>query len=1190
MLKPLLLSLAAAAALAGPAPALEALSPLPASRWQARPGDGATLELSEKDGCLKLSFAVAPKEPGLSGSRPFVVGGGDVLLAEPRPLPADCERVLWEFLDLTPAGPCEVRLRPLVRDADGEVFVFEPHACPALAAAPGCWQRLATASFYAGEAGGPSSDIYYVGANPANYRPDGALTFLGFRLTVRQYEPGPGEPPLVKGVAALGDVALCGAALPPAPPFAYVDAFLGGRPAGEYAFAARVRGAFQGPVVGESRAAVRYDPADWAARRQRFAPVQGGDGHYWLDYQIRDAAGAVVRQAATRLQIVGAPDAPRPAPVDESAAPAFGCLRVNPGHPGRGVYRRGEPLKVELRAFPPAGKELELRWELQSYYYQEPLAAGTARAAQAGSVWIAPAAPEGQDAFRLAVRAFAGGEEVDAQEYFLGYQSDTQREHPRAGEIADRNKVKERPYNRTTYFLPEPGSAEIKDAPKTLAQMRAHLRRFLENSRALASSFTHMVDLKDFEVLPGVYDFTLLDAVMDLAADYGCRVTVRFAHADLNGTNLYRWPEYSRQQNHDGSVAPGHPYYGAYAVTDPRMARLWHAAYRAVFDRYRRHAAFEGYYVMQPGGEWCVVDQPWVGDLAGYDAVTVRAFQEWLQGQGSLAELNRRWGSAYADFKEIPAPRPTFRDGARPDLRPQWIDFCRFKSVLGSDIWFPSAIGEIRKYDDRRVTIAYGTPRSQAKRLGGLLDYCHNGGNHYGNDLGEYVEAWEKGRIGWITEPHHPHRWAAYGDPGKKGWVLDWSVWVMTAQAAGGGANLHVYYWPLPDMGLTAHYGGHYAYDAFERFKPVLNELHGMRLVAPRKEVAIAQDPHTLFAKHRTTFASRLDDLGRWLELPAADGVPAARLDLDGAVPEPGRYRLLLPNLIDEVISEKTLELYAKMVEGGAKIVIAANTGKYLPGRPEEPFALLRRLGVRPPEKPYDGKGAALRATATAAAAPLFAPGQAIAFQTADSFHAQLQDKTVRDNFWLYPYRWIPETDYFGHYPGHPASDGEVLARFADGGAALSRHRHGQGEALVFWGTPDMSGDKMRGFMARAAAWAGVNNAGPAAPATNDGAGAAAPLRYVLEGENRELGRHYLLVYNEKPGEYLVPAAATPDGDWFLDDPVSAQRLGRRSGASLRARGVKLRWEAGYSPLKFVRMIPASAAGDEWRDAYGEAR
>ncbi len=85
------------------------------------------------------------------------------------------------------------------------------------------------------------------------------------------------------------------------------------------------------------------------------------------------------------------------------------------------------------------------------------------------------------------------------------------------------------------------------------------------------------------------------------------------------------------------------------------------------------------------------------------------------------------------------------------------------------------------------MTIAYGTPRSQAKRLGGLLDYCHNGGNHYGNDLGEYVEAWEKGRIGWITEPHHPHRWAAYGDPGKKGWVLDWSVWVMTAQAAGGG-------------------------------------------------------------------------------------------------------------------------------------------------------------------------------------------------------------------------------------------------------------------------------------------------------------------------------------------------------------------------------------------------------------------
>jgi len=154
-------------------------------------------------------------------------------------------------------------------------------------------------------------------------------------------------------------------------------------------------------------------------------------------------------------------------------------------------------------------------------------------------VWIAPAAPEGQDAFRLAVRAFAGGEEVDAQEYFLGYQSDTQREHPRAGEIADRNKVKERPYNRTTYFLPEPGSAEIKDAPKTLAQMRAHLRRFLENSRALASSFTHMVDLKDFEVLPGVYDFTLLDAVMDLAL-------IAIITGFLGGKLLYILVEFKR--------------------------------------------------------------------------------------------------------------------------------------------------------------------------------------------------------------------------------------------------------------------------------------------------------------------------------------------------------------------------------------------------------------------------------------------------------------------------------------------------------------------------------------------------------------------------------------------------------------------------------------------------------------------
>ena len=151
-----------------------------------------------------------------------------------------------------------------------------------------------------------------------------------------------------------------------------------------------------------------------------------------------------------------------------------------------------------------------------------------------------------------------------------------------------------------------------------------------------------------------------------------------------------------------------------------------------------------------------------------------------------------------------------------------------------------------------------------------------------------------------------------------------------------------------------------------------------------------------------------------------------------------------------------------------------------------------------------------------------------------------------------------------------------MLATFPDGGAALSRHKCGAGEILVFWGTPDIGGGNLAGMVKSAAeTWAGIEN-----PLANG------DVSHWLEGRNETLGRHYLLIYEERPGHHSLPVPNIPDGIYFLDDAVSGQRLGLVDGAAARADGVVVEWHEGFSPLKFLRFIPIGKATG-WFGKYG---
>ncbi len=1152
------------AALAVVAPAAERELPIHrpgACAVAPRPGDTVSLAHAERH--LGITYDVAVNRSHRVGHQTLRIGGFRLMLATSVPVRPDEARVAFAACGLDEG----IQLRPLLVDSTGEELSYSPHEADLLlTGGRGAWRDWRTCVFAASEAGGAQQDIYESSGGDDNAWPDGSLTLIGFEARLIDPEGDKSTALRKQGTITLGRVVLAPSMLAEHDPVCYADACFS--EAGRYRVAIEARASFQGLPIAEDVREIAYDPADPLSRGQRLVLNDQGQRLSWIRMRaVRD--GAIATEWERRWERDVAPAATAPATIDPDRAPAIGRMRFNPLANVGGSYADGQALRVTVRVFAgPAPRTATLRWSLAPMAFSKALAEGEERVDFAGKPFrdVVVAVPAGQSgaAFTLQAVLAEDGAQVDRGEYRFGVSPATiPALTSRVGLTRGRAYVKNQPYQRTTYLPPEGQRFPDIDAAV------AHFAAMLDQTAAVTPYVTYMIDLAEFEVLPGVYDLDLLDRIHDAAADRGCALTIRFGHSQQNSP--YRWHPYTRPRTWDGAAAKGHHYYGAFAVADEEFVAGWLRALRVVHDRYARHPAFQGYYLMQPSGEWNVPDQPWNGTITGYARVDATAFRRWLREtvKLDLAGLNARWGCNFASWDDVLPPAPDFTGGTRPDLRRSWLDFCRFKRSL-EEGWFPRVCAEIRGYDRDHVVIVYGGLGDDAGRdvLLEHADYLHNGGNHFLQGEGGLTAAWERG-LGWITEPHHPHRWAAYGDPAERGWVLDWSVFVMTAQAGGGGANLHVYYHPSPSLGLVAHQGGHNALDRMQQYRPILGELHGMRLVDVPKQVAVLQDDDTLFCKHRTVFASRREDLRRWFELLKADSVPFESFDAARA----DRYKLLVLNPLDEVMGGASLETVERLVKAGATVLVSGRAGRFCPDLGTDEYPLLRRLGIAVPTGEYRTQDSAAPATVAGASA-LFPAGASLPFYSQADNARDLQDPAIGARFFAWPYRWIPRSDYFGRF-AQARPGGEVLASFADGGAALSVHAVGMGRAVVCWGTPRINAPELAGFMSRLATWCGV---------VDPSVGRAIP--HMLEGRNQQLNRGYVLLYQERAGSYTVKIPSAGDGEWFIDDMVGQQRFGIHSGAELRERGLNVTFVDGCPPLKVLRLMPSGEIGGDWAKTF----
>lgn len=160
-------------------------------------------------------------------------------------------------------------------------------------------------------------------------------------------------------------------------------------------------------------------------------------------------------------------------------------------------------------------------------------------------------------------------------------------------------------------------------------------------------------------------------AVCDRAAKAGVGVNLLLSPHYFPGWALEKWPQLRDCRG---------GFFG-YCVHAPEARQVIEASLRFVIPRIKDHPALHSL---------CLSNEPISTEVS--ECPYVRAgWARWLTARhGTVAELNRRWGSTYAAFADVPVPKP-FAPGATS------VDFVRFnqEEFAGFHRWMADLIHEM---------------------------------------------------------------------------------------------------------------------------------------------------------------------------------------------------------------------------------------------------------------------------------------------------------------------------------------------------------------------------------------------------------------------------------------------------------------------------------------------------------------
>jgi hypothetical protein len=630
------------------------------------------------------------------------------------------------------------------------------------------------------------------------------------------------------------------------------------------------------------------------------------------------------------------------------------------------------------------------------------------------------------------------------------------------------------------------------------------LKPLLDQAAAVTTSIELPLRWKDVEPMPGIYDWTWVDRVMEYAASKGLTIIL---HPGFVGSEPEWIPSYF-SQNAEGAVFGHHRY-----LFQGMRANFWQAQplrqavldwFSALAARYANHPACEGYLILteHPG------EYPVAGWYDGFDPETLTNFREAIQKKWEdLATVNERWGTSFQNWEQISVPE----EGSSSR---QYLDWMRFRREAISNLLLDE-LHAVRREDGKGLVEMYtdgldAEHYAELRRMGCILA---NGGVNEPE-----LHSLQKASVAAYglqerAEERTVGQWAAYGPHQLEG--------TLFSMLQGGGGNSHCKMFIPSKKSFAELEADPHALARYKKLMPVWKELR--QTEAPKREMFILNDLSArLLAAQSTAFVEFGDSSTTRSFLESQLVPPVAEIDKATS----GKLLFCVSSLGTSYEAD-VIEKIVHFVKEGGTLVMTADAGRRSSGLPGQDWVLLQKLGF-----PAPSERAGQKARARTQTSSIF-PGKESLFTLAGPL-------------------WNPATEGSGEtvaqYEGTPATP------------AISWKDVGHGRVAVLWASRLVppADDENAGYLylADLARWAGI-----ALPSN-----ASHPRIYtnLLKHEGKDT--FYGLAYHsgshmpwgrEGTAREISTRWQVPEGRYEITEVLSGKALGTFDAESLRSTGLQ---------------------------------